>query len=340
MHTEYIDTTGAANIQMIKHLRSLDEASERHNHLVLNLNKFTNVTPFSILLLFSKITSLKEKYPDKKLDFIYNQGYSHIGYLEHMGFFSLVDEPTQKTVNEVNSNDTCVPMRKIDREDLRKTGKFSDVDAVTVISREIAEKLSEVREEQEGLEFMLREMIRNSFEHSGTETVYLAAQRWDVQDLMEIAIFDQGKGIPQSLRSRAKKYNKRKKTWNDDDLIKLALKPGVTAQSNFWTAADEADKNSGYGLYVVKELCKVFSEGFIVASGSHAILESSRQRRIEGKAYFISQIVGVGLQLRFKVSKIKNFKEERAKIIDQGQEYHRREFKRQSNASGRSSGDT
>lgn len=339
IYTEFIETSlrdsKPPNTKMIEYIRNIDKKLNEANKIIINLENYRDITPFSLLLLARKINQIKKKYGEGKIEI--ETGYYLNSYLNHMCFFDMIGIKTEKYINDVPSNDTCVPLRRITRNDLSERKKFDELGAIEVISKDISKKLSDDKEVINGLTFLLREMIRNTFEHSETDEVYIAAQKWDSKDLMEIAIFDDGIGIPRTISKTIKKFNQKKQIWSDYDYISYALKPGVSAFSNVKFVTDPSERNSGYGLFMAKEICKKYGQGLLIVSGQSGVLESARRKQKKPRRYYISHIDGVGIQLRFSPSLVNNFNKVRAEIVKQGEKLHRDKFKSEARASKSSS---
>ena len=108
------------------------------------------------------------------------------------------------------------------------------------------------------------EMIRNVYEHARTSHVYVCAQYWPYHNLMEIAIADEGCGIEKAMQQRYR-------TMSEQDLINHAMAPGISALTNHaYLDKNDYYGNSGYGLYITKELALSYGGSFILCSGNYA----------------------------------------------------------------------
>lgn len=129
------------------------------------------------------------------------------------------------------------------------------------------------------LEYALREMVRNAFEHGRTDSVWYTASTRPRKDDVQLAILDEGRGIRSSLEQDA---NYRFST--DAEAIERALEPGVSCKSGR-TRTPEQDArlreqhpgqdptewdNSGYGLTNTTKLCALAGQ-YSVVSGSASV---------------------------------------------------------------------
>ena len=133
--------------------------------------------------------------------------------------------------------------------------------------------------------YSIREVIRNTFEHSHSEVCYFCGQKYK-DGSVELAIFDEGRGI---LPSLSEAYN----LVEDAEGLRTVIKPGVSRMSDKDTRANIFG-NSGFGLFVLSELGRCFGY-FNLASGSANI-------KINSKAYtegIQPELPGTFISLRF-----------------------------------------
>lgn len=151
--------------------------------------------------------------------------------------------------------------------------------------------------------YCFTEMMRNVFEHSGVNKVYVCAQFWPKHRLVEIAIADMGGGIYPVMRKMFK--------GNELHLLSLSMFPGISAGSNFgWFNDDNAFKNSGYGLYITKELALAYDGSFMLCSGNY-VLNYSTQR----STYRKSNYNGTAIAIRFSTDIKRDFTKVRQAIV-------------------------
>lgn len=293
---------GQANIQSLRICKEITQlVPPMDDELVFNFMPYGENNPFSNLILINTLRKFKSTYPDadlrckpKDID----------GYLSHIGFYKACGISIGKEPGEARASSNYVPITDISLYgiDFYRT--------IETTATELAATLQFDSGLQEMLTYVIIETIRNVFEHAGTSNVLVAAQKWPKLNLVEIAIADAGCGIAGSL---SKLY-----AVDSKDFLRLACQPGISARSNYsYIEKDNPWRNSGYGLYIMKELALAYKGSFILCSGDHAI-RFSAEGDPEGKfheTYYSGTIIG----LRFKTDTDNNFDDVRDEIVATGQ---------------------
>jgi hypothetical protein len=143
------------------------------------------------------------------------------------------------------------------------------------------------------LSYSFREMIRNVFEHSGSDRVFYCAQYWPAKQKVEVCLLDQGIGIRQSLGTNP---NFRYKT--DKEAVEMCLWPGVSGKTHL-RPMSENWANSGYGLYMTSRLSR-HGGNFTMASGDACIMLSREMR----KDNFTTSLQGTAVRMNLDVTEI------------------------------------
>ena len=174
------------------------------------------------------------------------------------------------------------------------------------------------KEFEKWMTFVLRELLRNIPEHSGSKTIWYCAQYWPSFDLVELAILDEGIGISNSLNDS---YEFRSMYNDDYGALQLALEPGVSGTfSSTRKSIGTGDwKNSGYGLYMVSQMCVELGASFIIASGNSAIRMNKENGKIISTRYDTA-IRGTSVQIRIRPSQNCNYEKIRSEIVKRGEE--------------------
>ena len=170
-------------------------------------------------------------------------------YLENLGYFAFVQDG-YSGINRPGNRGQFLPLTRILREDLEPRDGESMQDRIEERSEELAQVLCDADVSDEAvqqLRYCFRELIRNAFEHARVEAVYLMAQRYAKANEAEIAIGDLGCGIHATLREARNLPDAR-------DAILAALQPGI---SRFTEHNRGEHGNSGYGLWVTSEFCRL-----------------------------------------------------------------------------------
>jgi hypothetical protein len=132
------------------------------------------------------------------------------------------------------------------------------------------------------IRYSIREIMRNSVEHSFGKVMIFFGQYWPQKKQAEIAVFDTGIGISKSLSEAGLVDG-----LDSFEALKKALEPGVTGVSDAERALQpEATRNSGYGLYVTSRFCSENGTFRVLSSGSALTLSkkslSKHNWRFEG----------------------------------------------------------
>lgn len=127
---------------------------------------------------------------------------------------------------------------------------------------------------------------------------------------MEIAISDTGCGICNSLR-KYMPYSAK----DEKELIRLACNPGISSRSNYrYLEKDNAWRNSGYGLYLMRKLAVAYGGSFLICSGNYALRENNN-----GIEMFNTTYTGTTIAIRIKTDQKLNFEDVRHKILLAGE---------------------
>lgn len=234
--------------------------------------KYTRIyEPFAMLVIGSKIRQLISEYEHISF-FISNYSMS---YPNTMGFFKSIGFNSGKNPGESKGSETYLPITELLIKDLKNEAYEEEQGIVQEVIEKKSIDLAQILLPQGGrstnlLAYSIREIIRNSVEHSETKKVWIAAQKWPTKDKVEIAILDEGVGIKQALS-----FNPNINSKSDREAILLSLEPGISGKAfkhNGRTRKQNLDRwnNSGYGLFATNELCRKYGS-FLVCSNSTAL---------------------------------------------------------------------
>lgn len=188
---------------------------------------------------------------------------------------------------------------------------------VEVIARKISKVLSCNNNEIESIfTFVVSKLFRNIPEHSHSFEGWHCSQFWDHENYreVEVAIVDYGIGFKESLNFK----DNRKKVATDIEAMEQALKPGITSGITEKSHLREEEYlNSGYGLFIITELCKIFNGEVVIISKS-AIKTNSKIESLENKLVFPGTAIKIKLQIDNDMTGSK-FKEILKKIVDEGE---------------------
>ncbi len=283
-----VTNRGSANTQVLQICKEIQGLKPADKELVFDLTNYSETTPFSNLVLINALRRYKKEHSDYRLSCRPKWDDT---YLQHIGFYKAIGIPIGKEVGEAIPSNTYVPVSVLGlwgtSNGHKLIGKYAD---------ELAQTIQFDRELKEMLSYLFYETIRNVFEHADVGFANVAAQYWPSINTVEIAIADAGCGVQKSL---GKLF-----VLDDLELLKHACKPGVTAQSNY-SYLDEYDpnRNSGYGLYNMKELALAYGGIFLICSGKYGVLYSRHttdDNWHENEQVLDTDYDGTALCLRFR----------------------------------------
>jgi hypothetical protein len=235
--------------------------------------------PFSMLLLSRQLRQFMDGHPEA--EFTVSNHRSH-PYAAHMGFFQSLGLNFGNEPGEAAGSSTYLPLTDLDIADLRVQAarRYEHIgDAIERRSQRVTEIL--LRESRgdlfDTLSYSLREIIRNSVEHSGAGSISFCAQYWPTRDEVEVGIIDEGIGLAASLGENPSLLIE-----GDRDAVHLALLPGISGKTHRRRSkAYDVWENSGYGLYMTNRLCRNGRSFFINSNGAGLHLDDHRKCDID-----------------------------------------------------------
>ena len=290
---------GHANNQALKIASDISAIDLPDTESVLfNFVGYSENNPFSNLLIANSIRDFRKKHKNRC-----QLRPNHETYLSHLGFYQMIGADYGKQLGEARSSDNYVPITKV-----TFNGDFYQT--IEGKSEELAALLKFDTELSAFLKYLFIETIRNTYEHADVGELYLSAQKWKSKSLLEIAISDTGCGICNSLRKYTPYSAK-----DEKELIRLACNPGVSSRSNFrYLEKDNAWRNSGYGLYLMRKLAVAYGGSFLICSGNYALREDNN-----GIEMFNTIYTGTTIAIRIKTDQKRNFEDVRHKILLAGE---------------------
>lgn len=315
----------------IKKLESMDslemarELSEMSvtEHFTFDAD-FKWARPFGMLYGATAIKQFREKYREHSFN-MSHQNIDSVSYASHMGFFKTISEKLQigKEPGEASGNSNYIPITKIDLHQLHRneieSGHFIEMgDAVEKKASALARILSRENKEIHALlTYLIREILRNIPEHSNSNIAWICGQYWN-NNSAEIAILDEGIGIKESLRKNSvhKEYIK-----TDEDALQCAIRAGISQafQPSKKNKSDDTWSNSGFGLYMVSQICKELKGTFCLASGENYIWVQADTENSVGRTHF----QGTAVHISISTEELRNSQSIIDKIAQQGEEQAR-----------------
>ncbi|WP_140922061.1 hypothetical protein [Apilactobacillus timberlakei] len=232
----------------------------------------------------------------------WNDNIPAISYAKNIGFFKsfginkgkkFIWQNYLNDIKEKEKTNFC-PILTISWEDLYNSGDYHY--GIVSCSKKLARVLSADigEEETKTIVYLIREMLRNPFEHSTAKKVLISAQRHNADGYIEVVIADSAEGLKQTLSVNKDIISVLN---NDSDALEYALKPGIsgtdTKKKGYWS-------NSGYGLYVTSRIADELGSFFII-SGEYALkLENGEKNLIHTKYQ------GTAVCLKFDIDKVES----------------------------------
>lgn len=252
--------------------------------------------PLSMLVMGAIMRRYRKKYLCNQF---YARGVADKTYAATMGFFQYIspDLHVGKAPGEANGSSSYLPITPISLSTLKKEHVNQGLywENGDIIEHEAARLATIVdrgdRQLHMLLTYLIREILRNTPEHAETEQMWICGQYWRKNDVAEIAILDEGIGVFQSItKNRAHcEYitdNESALEWAIHAGISQAMAPSAKQKSNdVWA-------NSGFGLYMVSQICKKLNGNFALISYDDFIHLSNHGPR-KGKTSFHGTAIGI-----------------------------------------------
>jgi anti-sigma regulatory factor (Ser/Thr protein kinase) len=248
--------------------------------VAVDLRGIEFITPTSMLLIGSKIRRWQKFRREHVLKTMLGRDDKNgsLKYMSHMGFFDYINASNSegKKMGEAHGSSTYIPIIEIKKPlfvNLQDWYK-EIISSVRGLANVLAGTFHDT-EEHRFFIYTLREIVRNVFEHSNAENCFICGQRWG-NGRVEIGILDEGIGIQESL-------SKSFRVKDDNQAIKMAIKPGVSSTSHISTDLNQYD-NSGYGLYVLTEVVASFGK-FSIGSNTRRMTITKNNQKIDTSSF-------------------------------------------------------
>lgn len=279
------------------------------------------VRPFGMLTALTAIKHLRNKHTNIPFAIQCGTNRNGVSYAAHMGFFKSISEkiPLGNSPGDAIGNDNYLPITQLDlvqlyRDDIA-SGQFGALgDSIERKSVELSNIICRSNTEMQALmTYLIREILRNIPEHANESTAWICGQYWN-DHTAEIAIVDEGVGVKSSLQQNAvhRQYVK-----DDETALLCAIKAGISksfipARENL---SSDVWSNSGFGLYMVSEICKELKGSFCIASGNRYIYVGHDGVVSSGDAY----MQGTAVKMTFSTDYLKSSHEIIKSIASRGE---------------------
>lgn len=313
------------NLELVGTLKFIKKMNEivlnaSENTVTFDFSKMSNFDPLPMLVMGSAIKNFRKRHPNIRF-YVAGTDSSGKGYAGTMGFFKYISTSLNlgKLPGEAHGSKNYIPITPIAIDQIHQeeiqNGRYLELgDLIEEISGRLARIVDRGNAElHKLLTYLIREIIRNTPEHAGTNVSWVCGQYWPSYSLAEIAIADEGKGIFNSIcqNSAHRQY-----ITNNELALKWALKAGISEafRPSAKQGSNDAWVNSGFGLYMVSEICKYLKGSFcIISYGDYLLIDNHGVNA--GKTFY----QGTAIRMRVPCKKISNAQEIISQIAHQGE---------------------
>lgn len=309
------------NMELVETLEFAKELFDRNpedEEVVFDFSRMSNFDPLPMLIMGTTIRNYRHQFPDKSFWIEGTDGKSYAGT---MGFFKYISESLGigKMPGEAHGSNNYLPITPIKVDELQQAeiaqGNLMVVgDLIEKESGRLARIVDRGNAElHKLLTYLIREILRNTPEHAGTNTMWVCGQYWPSYELAEIAIADEGIGIYNSI---TRNYSHREYITDNKKALQWALKAGISEAFKPSTKQKSHDEwaNSGFGLYMVSSICKKLNGSFcIISYGDYMLIDN------HGIKYGETNFQGTAIRIRVPSKRISNAQNIISQIAAQGE---------------------
>jgi hypothetical protein len=173
----------------------------------------------------------------------------------------------------------------------------------------------------DAVQYSLREIIRNVFEHSAARTLMYCAQYYPKLRRAHLVIGDDGIGIPNSLRNNPKFLK-----LSDKAAVEISLMPGVSGNYLALSGQQGTSRwtNSGYGLYMTSRLCRNAGQFYVFSNNYGLVLSSDRNNEKSKFSYSLNNFKGTLICMNIDLGMKGDFSNHLKKYAEEGKEEAKR----------------
>ncbi len=275
------------------------------------------VQPYGALYISGLINYMKNNFPTSKSLFSNVGSKRNHSYAAHIGFFESIGVDYGNKPGVAAGSPNYIPITQLSLFEAHTDARNRDV-AVGAIIDDDASRITEILMRQDkghafdAVQYSIREIIRNSAEHSNSQYVYYCAQYYPKKHQVEIAIMDWGIGIPKSLEK-----NPYLNFSNDAEALKLSLLPSISGK--FYEGVEirpyDEWQNSGYGLYMINRISCMAGD-FFIGSGQSVLHANAGGHEVSN----VNLIPGTSVFLRINTDKVQNITHDIQRFGAEGRE--------------------
>ena len=247
--------------------------------LALNLNSLSYAKPMGDALFARELREFVRirKINGFSTNAILPQNQKVKGYLDYIGFFDFIgllgNFTKVRTIIEKRPI-SYLPITKYEYSNFNVLPNEIEVKPFCLIENQ-AELISGLFTMDSRpnilMVYIIREILRNCFEHSKSASYYVWGQYLASDNSIELVFLDDGVGILYNLKDKYPCLATQEET-----IIK-ALEPGVLRVR--FDGSTNKYNNSGFGLYVISELAKRHGVFFIASKEAGVLLSSNISKK-------------------------------------------------------------
>lgn len=288
--------------ETIEFIKSFSNLRDERNY-IFDFTNTTRIDPFSLLYVSAELEVFKENNPTS---LFHARNFTHLTYPAHMGFFKSFGLNFGKEPGEAKGSNTYYPIEVQYVNDIKELSRELMVNPGEVLEN-YAENLSNILTQNKDknvtdvLRYSIREILRNIVEHSESDKFSFCAQYLPSKQRVNFAVLDRGIGLSKSLS------NNPKITINNDlDAIRWGLKPGVSGK--VYPGQKNKPKgewaNSGYGLYMTSNICKMGGSFFISTGKKGLLITEKQERELDLETHGTAIYLDIDLNSIYELSKM------------------------------------
>lgn len=273
-------------------IKKIIESEKKQFEIEISFEELKFIEPAGMIMFFNLLENMERKRIKYTYKDAFNYSKSAISYGINLGFFQQIGAIQGSSHDE---GLTYIAPQKVNIATLIPVFQSSNIDYL-IYSEELAEKIYSKNfpcdlniNARKIVTYVIREIIRNVFEHSKSTHFCYASQRYPKQDKLEIAISDFGVGLEKTIPFDTDEIKNGKNTAYY--AIKKAVMPGVTAGSNH-SYETGSYRNSGFGINIVKKICERTKGSLLIATNNKAI-EFRENKEIEYDCYFPGTVIRI-----------------------------------------------
>jgi len=296
----------------------------------INFKTLEWVRPFGTLVFAEGLKDFIKKRKENNLhtyyldiDWLKKKSSGPISYLKYFGFFQYCGMRCGDFPNRGHHTNRYFPITIITKEHLENESFLGNWrNSIERKCEELAQLVTMDYIAHDYLEYSFREIIRNVFEHSRTESCSIMAQCYS-DDEIEIAVADRGVGIHKTLVDKFK-------TNDPLESLFIALEPGVSCVDIERSKGQWG--NSGFGLYILSGVGKEYGTFSILSSGAYLSLYKEDKKTVVDSLYY----AGTAVKITVKKALLEYFPNLKKNLIDAGEVKYFDKYGKKIKASGKS----